>query len=142
MTLVRQDHAAAGLGAGVVAVLCMHPLDLLKIKFQVATSPPRGGIGRSIWYALTDIKAQEGWRGLYRGVGPNMVGNASSWSLYFFLSVLPAIQLVLLVSHACLIDSYNMLKKRASSGEPLKKLSPATHLLCAAEASSHLSEDH
>ncbi|KAG1888866.1 mitochondrial carrier domain-containing protein [Suillus subluteus] len=29
------DHAAAGLGAGVVAVLCMHPLDLLKVKLQL-----------------------------------------------------------------------------------------------------------
>jgi solute carrier family 25 folate transporter 32 len=119
----------------------MHPLDLLKIKFQVATTPPRGGLGRSIWYSLKDIKAQEGWRGLYRGVGPNMAGNASSWGLYFLLSVTCS-HLARLVLHPFgPYDSYNMLKKRASRGEPLKKLSPATHLLCAAEASSHLSED-
>lgn len=79
------DHAAAGLGAGVVAVLCMHPLDLLKVKFQVATSKPQGGIGKQIWLSLKDIKVQEGWKGLYRGVGPNIAGNASSWGLYFLL---------------------------------------------------------
>jgi hypothetical protein len=32
-----QDHAAAGLGAGVAGVLCMHPLDLLRVKFHMAT---------------------------------------------------------------------------------------------------------
>lgn len=82
-----QDHAAAGLGAGVVAVLCMHPLDLLKIKFQVSTSKPQGGVGKQIWYSLRDIHAEQGWKGLYRGVGPNIAGNASSWGLYFLLCV-------------------------------------------------------
>ena len=82
-----QDHAAAGLGAGVVAVLCMHPLDLLKVKLQIATENPKGGIGKQIWYSLRDIKVQEGWKGLYRGVGPNIAGNASSWGLYFLLYV-------------------------------------------------------
>ena len=82
---MTQDHAAAGLGAGVVAVLCMHPLDLLKVKLQVATSSPQVGIGKQIWHSLRDIKVQEGWKGLYRGVGPNIAGNASSWGLYFLL---------------------------------------------------------
>ena len=82
-----QDHAAAGLGAGVAAVLCMHPLDLLKIQLQVSTSKPQGGIGKQIWYSLRDIHAGQGWKGLYRGVVPNIAGNASSWGLYFLLSV-------------------------------------------------------
>jgi solute carrier family 25 folate transporter 32 len=63
----------------------MHPLDLLKVKFQVATTTPKGGVGKQIWYSLKDIKQQEGWMGLYRGVGPNIAGNASSWGLYFLL---------------------------------------------------------
>ena len=63
----------------------MHPLDLLKVKFQVATDTPKGGMGSQIWNALKDVKANEGWRGLYRGVGSNIAGNASSWGLYFLL---------------------------------------------------------
>ncbi|KII96037.1 hypothetical protein PLICRDRAFT_48959 [Plicaturopsis crispa FD-325 SS-3] len=110
------DHAAAGIGAGVVAVLCMHPLDLLKVKFQVATSTPTGGVGRQIWRALGDIKSQEGWRGLYRGVGPNIAGNASSWGLYFLF--------------------YKMLQKRASGGDPDYRMSAGQYLLCSAEASA------
>jgi hypothetical protein len=86
--LFFQDHAFAGIGAGTVAVLCMNPLDLLKVKFQVSTRGPEGGIGRGIWRALCDIRASEGWRGLYRGLGPNVAGNASSWGLYFLLCVL------------------------------------------------------
>lgn len=80
-----QDHAFAGLGAGVVSVLCMHPLDLLKVQFQVSTQHPKGGAGKQIWLALKDIKESHGWKGLYRGVGPNIAGNASSWGLYFLL---------------------------------------------------------
>ena len=66
----------------------MNPLDLLKVKFQVSTRGPEGGIGRGIWLALRDIHASEGWRGLYRGLSPNIAGNASSWGLYFLLYVL------------------------------------------------------
>ncbi len=85
LTLLPQDHAFAGIGAGVVAVLCMNPLDLLKIKLQVANETPKGGIGRQIWSSLKEIKDTQGWRGLYRGLGPNIAGNASSWGLYFLL---------------------------------------------------------
>src|SRR6266702_99131 len=84
---VFQDHAFAGIGAGTVAVLCMNPLDLLKVKFQVQTRGPEGGIGRSIWRALRDIHTSEGWRGQYYGLGPNVAGNASSWGLYFPLCI-------------------------------------------------------
>ncbi|KAJ7067889.1 mitochondrial carrier domain-containing protein [Mycena amicta] len=110
------DHAAAGIGAGTVAVLCMNPLDLLKVKLQVATTKPAGGIGKQIWYSLRDIQKQDGWKGLYRGVGANIAGNASSWGLYFFF--------------------YNVLKKRASEQNSSVPLSSSTILLCAAQASA------
>lgn len=84
-TFVAQDHAVAGIGAGTVAVLCMHPLDLLKVKLQTSTEKPQGGVGRQIWYSLRDIYGTQGLRGLYRGVGANIAGNASSWGLYFLL---------------------------------------------------------
>jgi len=110
------DHAFAGIGAGTVAVLCMNPLDLLKVKFQVSTRGPEGGIGRGIWRALRDIHASEGWRGLYRGLSPNVAGNASSWGLYFLF--------------------YNQLKRRATVRAPDKPLSASQYLLYSAEASA------
>ncbi|KAG1811536.1 mitochondrial carrier domain-containing protein [Suillus variegatus] len=110
------DHAVAGLGAGVVTVLCMHPLDLLKVKLQVATTNPQAGIGTAIWNALRKIHASEGWKGLYRGVGPNIAGNASSWGLYFLF--------------------YDMLKSRAYGDDPNHRISAGAFLLCSAQSSA------
>jgi solute carrier family 25 folate transporter 32 len=110
------DHAFAGIGAGTVAVLCMNPLDLLKVKFQVSTRGPEGGVGRGIWRALRDIHASEGLRGLYRGLSPNVAGNATSWGLYFLF--------------------YNQLKSRATLDAPDRPLSASQYLLFSAEASA------
>jgi len=110
------DHAAAGLGAGIVTTLCMNPLDLLKVKFQVTTTNPSGNLGKHIWLSLKDIQQSQGWKGLYRGIIPNIAGNASSWGLYFLF--------------------YNMLKKRASGGDITKPLSASQYLLCSAQASA------
>lgn len=38
---VAYDQAVAGMGAGIVATVAMNPLDLIKVKFQVDTSPVR-----------------------------------------------------------------------------------------------------
>ncbi|THH29162.1 hypothetical protein EUX98_g5020 [Antrodiella citrinella] len=94
----------------------MHPLDLLKVKFQVATKKPKGGLGGQIWNALKDVKANEGWRGLYRGVGPNIAGNASSWGLYFLF--------------------YKMLQAHASGNDPNFKMTAGSYLLYSAQASA------
>ncbi|KAF5321771.1 hypothetical protein D9619_001183 [Psilocybe cf. subviscida] len=110
------DHAAAGLGAGVATTLGMNPLDLLKVKLQVATQNPTGGIGKQIYYSLREIQQTQGWRGLYRGLIPNIAGNASSWGLYFLF--------------------YNMLKKQASGGDLNKTLSAPEYLICSAQASA------
>ncbi|GJJ16269.1 hypothetical protein Clacol_010565 [Clathrus columnatus] len=115
------DHAVAGTGAGVVAVLCMHPLDLLKIKFQVSTSKPQGGIGRQIYTSLKDIYQSRGVQGLYRGVGPNIAGNASSWGLYFLFAQYTV--------------SYHMLKRHVLGGNT-DQSRPLGILLCSAEASA------
>ncbi|KAH8829961.1 mitochondrial carrier domain-containing protein [Flagelloscypha sp. PMI_526] len=110
------DHAAAGIGAGVVTTLSMNPLDMVKVKFQVSSTNPRGGLGKQIWLSLQDTYRQRGIQGLYRGVSPNIAGNASSWGLYFWF--------------------YNILKKRASNDDPNHVLSAAQYLICSAQASS------
>ena len=102
----------AGFGAGTVATLVMHPLDLVKVRFQLAETPSRPAtpaasstsgaagnavagpstakkppLGRAVYYALSDAVKTDGWKGLYRGLVPNLVGGASSWGLYFLLCV-------------------------------------------------------
>ena len=112
----------AGFGAGTVATLVMHPLDLVKIRFQLAETPrhpppppsqptagpsrlpssstptipsdsshsmarKRPGFGRAVYGALEDAVKTDGWKGLYRGLVPNLVGGAGSWGLYFLLYI-------------------------------------------------------
>lgn len=98
----------AGISAGAVTTLVMHPLDLIKVRLQVddyykafsstsstsalntATSTAvkkRGWTGvlgttgrvARIWSSFTSYKD------LYRGLGINLVGNTVSWGLYFAL---------------------------------------------------------
>ncbi|ODN77397.1 hypothetical protein L202_04581 [Cryptococcus amylolentus CBS 6039] len=128
------DHAVAGLGAGTVATLVMHPLDLVKVRFQLANSASQlapsssestGGLqrhvskarfGTGVFMALRDAVQVDGWKGLYRGLIPNLVGGAGSWGLYFLF--------------------YNMIKKEMQGGDPAYKTSSGQHLLAAAEASA------
>lgn len=95
----------------------MHPLDLVKVRFQLAETPrasssysagpstasssratlsslPATGstsirtkprLGTGVYNALAEAVHADGWKGLYRGLVPNLVGGASSWGLYFLL---------------------------------------------------------
>lgn len=64
----------------------MHPLDLVKVRFQLADSnAPRHKFGHALYDVLADSVRADGWRGLYRGLIPNLVGGAGSWGLYFLL---------------------------------------------------------
>jgi len=121
------DHASAGLVAGCIATLFTHPLDLLRTRFQVSSTPIKGGPGKAIWNALVDIKKRDGWGGLYRGLGPNVVGNVTGWGLYFMW--------------------YELLKRRIARNDPSTlhttpggghevRLSPGGYLLASAEASA------
>ncbi|GAA5870095.1 hypothetical protein JCM8547_001461 [Rhodosporidiobolus lusitaniae] len=108
------DQAAAGITAGIVSTLCMQPLDLLKVQLQVSTSKKAGGWMGQITGGLREIVSKEGGvKGLYRGITPNLVGNASSWGLYFLW--------------------YTMLKTSLFPNQPKdKKLNAGQHLLASA----------
>ncbi|KZO94891.1 mitochondrial FAD carrier protein [Calocera viscosa TUFC12733] len=121
------DHASAGLVAGCIATLFTHPLDLLRTRFQVSSTPITGGPGRAILSSLGGIKARDGWKGLYRGLGPNLVGNIAGWGLYFMW--------------------YELLKRRIAARDPDSvhaaegggrevRLSPGGYLLASAQASA------
>ncbi|CAE6384209.1 unnamed protein product [Rhizoctonia solani] len=66
--------------------------------------------------SLSKIKAEHGVRGLYRGVGTNVVGNGASWGAYFWL--------------------YAAIKsKMFNSPDPRTPAPPLTNLIASAEAS-------
>jgi len=81
----RVEHAVGGISGGVVSTLVLHPLDLIKIRFAVddgkkAADRPSYN---SLRHAFKSIYKQEGFKGFYKGVTPNVVGGGTSWGLYF-----------------------------------------------------------
>ena len=122
---VKYEHLVAGISGGVVSTLVLHPLDVLKIRFAVTTGEikPNGGLSatatqRPVYSGLTDafrtIRRHEGFRGLYKGVTPNVAGAGSAWGFYFLF--------------------YQSIKTELQSGDATMQLGPGLHMLAAAEA--------
>ncbi|KAL8894546.1 MAG: hypothetical protein Q9207_008479, partial [Kuettlingeria erythrocarpa] len=80
-TAVRK--LAAGAVSGAVAQTCTYPFDVLRRRFQINTMSGMGYQYKSIWDAIKVIVSQEGVRGLYKGIAPNLLkvapSMASSW---------------------------------------------------------------
>ncbi|RMZ85956.1 hypothetical protein DV737_g272, partial [Chaetothyriales sp. CBS 132003] len=78
-------ESTAGLTAGLVSTIIVHPLDIIKTRLQVDSSAhPLLNSSRSV---LRDLLRNEGpsrIAALYRGLTPNLVGNSAGWALYFF----------------------------------------------------------
>ncbi|GAA6017779.1 hypothetical protein JCM10207_000498 [Rhodosporidiobolus poonsookiae] len=74
------ESMVAGAGAGLVTSVLTCPLDVVKTKLQAggAHGGPNGPLGtfRHIW-------AHDGFRGLYRGLGPTIIGYLPTWAIYF-----------------------------------------------------------
>lgn len=73
-------HFAAGLGAGVISTLVLHPLDLMKIRFAVDSS----NRSQKVFRAFQKTVKLYGIRSLYQGVAANCLGNGVAWGSYFF----------------------------------------------------------
>ncbi|PWY71512.1 mitochondrial carrier [Aspergillus sclerotioniger CBS 115572] len=75
-------ETVAGFTAGIVSTLCLHPLDLIKTRLQVdRLSSSR--VGGSVPVVREIFQNEGGLKAFYRGLTPNIVGNSTSWALYF-----------------------------------------------------------
>uniref|UniRef100_A0A8C5DXA8 Solute carrier family 25 member 32a n=1 Tax=Gouania willdenowi TaxID=441366 RepID=A0A8C5DXA8_GOUWI len=81
-THVKIENLVAGLSGGVVSTLVLHPLDLVKIRFRWPGLRPKYS---GMLHCMKSVWQQEGLKGLYQGVTPNVWGAGASWGLYFFL---------------------------------------------------------
>ncbi|KAI1477228.1 mitochondrial carrier [Daldinia eschscholtzii] len=76
----------AGLSAGSIATLVVHPLDIVKTRMQIyqrtAASSHQPLTTVSLIRSLT--QTPHPIASLYRGLTPNLLGNASSWASFFF----------------------------------------------------------
>jgi solute carrier family 25 phosphate transporter 23/24/25/41 len=70
----------AGAGAGMCACAATYPLDLVRTRLAAQTTSTRY---LGLRHALATIHAEEGARGLYRGLGATLVGVAPSLAINF-----------------------------------------------------------
>lgn len=80
----RRKHAVAGVSAGCVTVLTLHPLDVIKTRLQVQDGLPGSSAYRGALNAASTIVREEGLRGLYAGLTPALLGSGLAWGIYFF----------------------------------------------------------
>ncbi|KAF4636996.1 hypothetical protein G7Y89_g1096 [Cudoniella acicularis] len=92
---------AAGAISGAVAQTCTYPFDVLRRRFQINTMSGMGYQYKSIFDAVRVIVAQEGIKGMYKGIVPNLLkvapSMASSWLSFemtrdFLLTLRPDVQ--------------------------------------------------
>ncbi|CAE6497486.1 unnamed protein product [Rhizoctonia solani] len=80
---VVANSAIAGAGAGLVSSIVTCPLDVIKTKLQ-AQSIAHGSQGYlGIRDTIASILKHQGIRGLYRGLGPTVLGYLPTWAIYF-----------------------------------------------------------
>ncbi|RKF59905.1 Mitochondrial FAD carrier protein FLX1 [Erysiphe neolycopersici] len=79
-----QIETVAGFSAGTISTLIFHPLDVVKTRLQIYRSTSTTHVTTyTILNGLLSNKAPI--RSLYRGLTPNLLGSAGSWS--FFLGI-------------------------------------------------------
>jgi len=88
----NSKNAISGACAGILTSFITCPLDVIKTRFQAQINSlqvdraglgvPSGELYRGIGASLKRIWTEEGIRGLYRGLGPVMVGHLPTWYSY------------------------------------------------------------
>ncbi len=99
-------NGLAGACGGIVAQLLTYPLQAVNTRqhierktrdngdlgvgdpnllgFPSKSKPTKGGGGGGTLEEICEVIKQEGWEGLYRGLGPSLVGTACSQGVYYF----------------------------------------------------------
>ncbi|XP_026681064.1 mitochondrial folate transporter/carrier [Diaphorina citri] len=111
---IKYEHLLAGVTGGVTSTLILHPLDLLKIRFAVSDGRSPNPSYNNLSNAVHTIFRQEGFKGLYKGVTPNIWGSGSAWGFYFLF--------------------YNTIKTWIQQGNTTKPIGPTMNMVAAAEA--------
>lgn len=69
----------AGAGAGLVSSIATCPLDVIKTRLQASSAPA----AESVKSLVATIWRTSGIRGMYRGLGPTILGYLPTWGIYF-----------------------------------------------------------
>ncbi|KAG2441614.1 hypothetical protein HXX76_003234 [Chlamydomonas incerta] len=79
------NHMIAGGTAGSVAVLFLHPFDVIKTRLQVQDGASSGQQYKNAFDACRTVLRQEGWRSFYKGLTPALIGSGVAWAAYFHI---------------------------------------------------------
>eukprot|EP00041_Stephanoeca_diplocostata_P040480 m.1639634 g.1639634 ORF g.1639634 m.1639634 type:complete len:311 (-) comp36943_c0_seq1:639-1571(-) len=105
-------HLLAGGFSGVVTTTLLHPLDLIKVRFQAQNNSTSSSSARGNYSGVIDsftkIIRNEGSRALYQGVSVNAIGSGTAWGLYFF--------------------AYEHMKRNLRESSGVAKLAPTQHM--------------
>ena len=90
----NSKNAISGACAGILTSFVTCPLDVVKTRLQAQINSihadktglgvPSGALYKGISASLKRIWTEEGIRGLYRGLGPVMIGNFPTWYRYLW----------------------------------------------------------
>ncbi|OAV88840.1 hypothetical protein PTTG_04454 [Puccinia triticina 1-1 BBBD Race 1] len=85
--LIGTESIISGAGAGLVSSVITCPLDVVKTKLQAQgglfTSHQAVDYYEGLLGSMRIIWREEGFRGLYRGLGPTIIGYLPTWAIYF-----------------------------------------------------------
>jgi hypothetical protein len=73
----------AGISGGLVSSFITHPLDVVLTRMQAQDGRSHVQRYKSTFNALFTIVKNEGFRNLYAGIIPALVGSTASWGIYF-----------------------------------------------------------
>ncbi|GAA5911462.1 hypothetical protein JCM6882_005008 [Rhodosporidiobolus microsporus] len=77
------ESMVAGAGAGLVTSVMTCPLDVIKTKLQAGGAAAAQGGPNGLVGTFNHIWQHDGFRGLYRGLGPTVIGYLPTWAIYF-----------------------------------------------------------
>lgn len=76
-------HLFAGGAAGTIGAIVTCPLEVIKTRLQSSAKATLNVDNLSMVKCFKTIVSNEGWRALFKGLGPNLVGIAPSRAIYF-----------------------------------------------------------
>ncbi|CAN1813998.1 Folate transporter 1, chloroplastic [Linum perenne] len=86
-------HLASAAEAGGLVCLCTNPIWLVKTRLQLQTNRHQSRPYSGLYDAFKTIMREEGWRALYKGLGPGLFLNSADYALLGASSKLSAILL-------------------------------------------------
>lgn len=81
-TANKYHHMLAGMSGGLASTMILHPIDVLKTRYQVYDG--RGSAYSSLVEAVRTVYKREGVRGFFLGLTPACIASTVSWGGYFY----------------------------------------------------------